>query len=70
MFLYKIERNLLGDSGDSGAFLRTGMQALARIRRSSGYLVALPAGASRRRAAAVSLRLRRQLQSDALLPPE
>jgi len=28
MFLYKIERNLLGQSGDSGAFLRTGMQAL------------------------------------------
>ncbi len=28
MFLYKIERNLLGKSGDSGAFLRTGMQAL------------------------------------------
>jgi len=28
MFLYKLEKNLLGDSGDSGAFLRTGMQAL------------------------------------------
>ena len=28
MFLYKIERNLLGTSGDGGAFLRTGMQAL------------------------------------------
>jgi C1A family cysteine protease len=28
MFLYKIARNLLGDSGDTGAFLRTGMQAL------------------------------------------
>jgi C1A family cysteine protease len=28
MFLYKIERNLLGKSGDSGAYLRTGMQAL------------------------------------------
>jgi C1A family cysteine protease len=28
MFLYKIERNLLGQSGDAGAFLRTGMQAL------------------------------------------
>ena len=28
MFLYKIERNLLGQTGDSGAFLRTGMQAL------------------------------------------
>ena len=28
MFLYKIERNLLGTSGDGGAYLRTGMQAL------------------------------------------
>lgn len=28
MFLYKIERNLLGTTGDGGAFLRTGMQAL------------------------------------------
>jgi C1A family cysteine protease len=28
LFLYKIERNLLGQSGDSGAFLRTAMQAL------------------------------------------
>jgi C1A family cysteine protease len=28
MFLYKIERNLLGQSGDTGAFLRTAMQAL------------------------------------------
>lgn len=28
MFLYKISRNLLGQSGDTGAFLRTAMQAL------------------------------------------
>lgn len=28
MFLYKIERNLLGQRGDGGAFLRTAMQAL------------------------------------------
>src|ERR1051325_237079 len=28
MFLYKLERNLLGQSGDTGAFLRTAMQAL------------------------------------------
>lgn len=28
LFLYKIERNLLGQSGDTGAFLRTAMQAL------------------------------------------
>jgi C1A family cysteine protease len=28
MFLYKLERNLLGTSGDGGAYLRTGMQAL------------------------------------------
>lgn len=28
MFLYKIERNLLHATGDGGAFLRTGMQAL------------------------------------------
>ena len=28
MFLYKVERNLLGQSGDTGAFLRTAMQAL------------------------------------------
>lgn len=28
MFLYKIERNLLGESGDTGAFLRTAMQGL------------------------------------------
>jgi C1A family cysteine protease len=28
MFLYKIERNLLGKNGDTGAFLRTAMQAL------------------------------------------
>jgi C1A family cysteine protease len=28
LFLYKIERNLLGQSGDTGAFLRTSMQAL------------------------------------------
>lgn len=29
LFLYKVERNLLGWNGDSGAFLRTAMQALA-----------------------------------------
>jgi C1A family cysteine protease len=28
LFLYKVERNLLGKTGDSGAFLRTAMQAL------------------------------------------
>ena len=28
MFLYKVSRNLLGQSGDTGAFLRTAMQAL------------------------------------------
>ena len=28
MFLYKIERNLLGQAGDTGAYLRTAMQAL------------------------------------------
>lgn len=28
MFVYKIERNLLGTTGDGGAFLRTGMQSL------------------------------------------
>lgn len=28
LFLYKIERNLLGTTGDGGAYLRTGMQAL------------------------------------------
>src|SRR5689334_23996249 len=28
MFLYKLERNLLGTTGDAGAYLRTGMQAL------------------------------------------
>lgn len=28
MFLYKVTRNLLGQSGDTGAFLRTAMQAL------------------------------------------
>lgn len=28
MFLYKVERNLLGQTGDTGAFLRTSMQAM------------------------------------------
>ena len=33
LFVYKTERNLLGWTGDTGAYLRTAMEALARIMR-------------------------------------